>query len=114
MKQAIGKIVEGETDIMKTIGETFKDIIEIATTRGFMGGHELIICAPDLLVEFDVGCAAQAPALRVLVKNAADEEGIISDVRAQEKTLLGRRAGECDQHVGNVFVRAIIDLVRRL
>jgi len=50
--------------------------------------------------------------------------GVISNVRAQKKRLLGRGAGERDQHVGNIFVGAVvrpgesvlwrIDLVRAL
>ena len=79
-----------------------------------MRGDELIIGATDLLVKFDVGRAAQTAALGVLVKNAADEERIIADVRAQQERLLGCRAGERDQHVGNVLAAAIRPrLIRR-
>ena len=89
-----------------------------------MRSDKLIIAATDLLVKFDVGRTAQTAALRVLVKDATDEEGVISDVRAQEESLLGRGAGERDQHIGNIFVGAVvrpgesvfwrIDLVRAL
>src|SRR5881227_1816829 len=71
-----------------------------------MGSDELIIGATDLLIKFDVRRAPQTAPVRVLVKNAADEERIISDVGAQQECLLWRRAGERDEHIGDVFVRA--------
>ncbi len=89
-----------------------------------MRSDKLIIAATDLLVKFDVGRPAKTAALGVLVKDATDEEGVISNVRAQKKRLLGRGAGERDQRIGNIFVGAVvrpgesvlwrIDLVRAL
>jgi hypothetical protein len=57
--------------------------------------------------------AAQASAMRVFVEDAAQKEGIISDVRAQEKTLLVRRMRQRDEHVGNILPAAISGDVRR-
>ena len=68
-----------------------------------MGSDELKIGPADLLVKFEIGRAASAAALRVLVKNAADEERIISDVRAKQECLFRRGTGQRDQHVGNVL-----------
>jgi len=45
------------------------------------------------------------------VENSADEERIISDVRAKQEGLFGRNALERDEHIANVLVRATIDLV---
>ena len=74
----------------------------------------MIISAADLLVEIDVGCAAQTAALRVLMKDPADKERIIAGVRAEQERLLRSRAGERDEHVGNIFAPVTVDLVRRL
>src|SRR5712691_1298985 len=50
--------------------------------------------------------------MRVLVKNAAEEEGIISDMRSKQERLLWGGAGERDEHVGDVFATVIFDVVR--
>ena len=42
-------------------------------------------------------------AARVLVKNSADEERVITNVRPKQERLLGRCAGQRNQHVGNVL-----------
>ena len=68
-----------------------------------MRGNKLIIGPPDLLIEVEVGSAAQAAPLRVLVKNAGEKERIVADVRAEQKRLFRGRAGQRDQHVGNVL-----------
>ena len=113
MKQTIGKIIEREADIMKTTRESGEDIIEFATPRRFMRRNQLIVGSANLFVELKVRCAAQTASLCVLVKNTADEERIVADVSAEQKCLLGRRALESNQHVRNVFVCVIVDLVRR-
>ncbi len=114
MKQAIGKFVERETNVVKTIGQPGKNIGELAASRGFVRRDELIITATDLFVKLDVGRAAKTAALRVLVKDTTNEERVISHVRAEQECLFGRGAGERDKHIGNVFMRAAVDLVRAL
>ena len=42
------------------------------------------------------------------MKNAADEERVITDVCAQQKGLLGSRAGQRDEHVRNILLHARI------
>ena len=74
---------------METSGETFVNIAEIAPARGGVGSDELIIRAADLLVEREVGRAAQAAALRVLVKNAAEEKRVIADVARSRNACSG-------------------------
>ena len=96
-----------ETHVAKAVGQFLINIVQFAAARGGVGGDELIIGPPDLLVELQVGRAAQAAALRVLVKNSADEERIIADVRAQKKSLFRGHARQRDQHVGNVLLRPI-------
>src|SRR5262249_16212458 len=105
---------ESNAHVVKPIGKHQEDVIQLAAPRGFMRSDQLIIGAPNLFVELNVGRAAQASPLRVLVKNAADKERIISDVSAKQKRLLGRGASESNQDVGNVFVGAIVDLGRTL
>jgi len=48
------------------------------------------------------------------VKNAADEKRVITDVRAQQKRLLGSRAGQRDEHVRDILLSVAVDLVRHL
>ena len=79
-----------------------------------MAGDQLIIRPADLLVKINVRPTAQTAALRVFVENATDEKRIIADVRTKEKSLLGRGAGERDEHVGYVCMAGIADLVRGL
>jgi len=106
MKQAIGKFVEREADVMEATGQSGKDIGELAAARGFMRSDELIIGATNLFVKLDIRRAAQTTPVRVFVKNAADKERIISDMGAEQESLLRRGAGERDEHIGNVFMRA--------
>ena len=70
-----------------------------------MRGDKLIICPTDLLVKFDVRSAAQAATLsgNCRMKNAADEKGVIPDVRPEQERLLGSCAVQRDQNVGNVL-----------
>ena len=79
-----------------------------------MASDQLIIGPADLLVKINVRSAAQTAALRIFVENAANEKRIIADVRAKQKSLLWCGAGERNQHVGNVCVTVIVDLVRGL
>src|SRR6266446_1381484 len=79
-----------------------------------MRSHELIICPPDLLVKSEVWSTAKAAALRVLVEDTGEKERIITDMCAQQKGLFRRRAGECDQHIGNILAPLIFGRVWRL
>ena len=99
MEQSIGKIIERETDVVETSGETGKDVAEFATSGRFVRSNQLIIRPTDLFVESNVGRAAQAAPVRVLVKNAADEERIISDMRAQQERLFWRHTRQRNEHV---------------
>src|SRR5438067_10749325 len=105
MEEAIGKLIEREPNIVKAVCQFLEDVVEFATTGGFMRSNKLVVGPPDLFVEFDVGGAAQAAALCALVKNATDEERIISGVRAQQKCLFRRGALQRNQHVRNIFMR---------
>ena len=114
MKQTVGKFVERETNVVKAIGQPGENIGQLAPPGSFVRSDELIIAAADLFVKSNVGRTAQAPALGVFVKNATDEERIISHVGTKQECLLGCGAGQRDQHIGNVFVRAMVDLARAL
>src|SRR6266566_7813067 len=48
------------------------------------------------------------------MKNAADEKRVIANVCAQQKRLLGGRAGQGDEHIRNILLSAVIDLVGHL
>src|SRR6266487_4411953 len=48
------------------------------------------------------------------MKNAGDEKRVIANVRTKQKRLLGSRAGQRDEHIRNILLSAMIDLVRHL
>ena len=98
---------------METSGEPFVNVAEIAPARGGVGSDELIIRAADLLVEREVRRAAEAAVLRVLVKNPTEEKRVVADVGPEQERLLGRRAGQRDQHIGNILALAFRGHVRR-
>src|SRR5438874_8745370 len=79
-----------------------------------MRRYKLIVPPANLLIELDIRSAAQAAALCVLVKNAGDEERVITDVCAKQKCLLGSRASQRYEHIGNILLSPMIDLVRHL
>ena len=103
IEQLVGEPIEREPHFAKTIRQLFIDIVQFAAARGRVRSDELIIGPPDLLVKFQVGRAAPAAMLGVLVKNSAEKKRIIADVRAEQKSLFRRRAGQRDQHIGNVL-----------
>jgi len=76
----------------------------------------LKVRATDLLVKFNVGSAPQTAALSRDrgVKNSADEQRIIADVRPKQERLLGSGARERDQDIGDVLLREMMGLVRNL
>ncbi len=78
-----------------------------------MRSDKLEIGPPDFFVELEVGRAAPAAMLGVLMKNSAHEKRVIPDVRPQKKTLFGRGAGQSDQHVGKILAAGILLGVRR-
>src|SRR5690349_11384214 len=79
-----------------------------------MRGNKLIIRPADLLVKFDVRPATQAAALSVLVKNSADEQRVIANMRAKQKRLLRSGAIQRDQDIGNVLFGQMMCLVGNL
>jgi hypothetical protein len=68
-------------------------------------GHKLIVRTTNLLVKLDVRAAAQAASLSrdCGMKNSADEEGVIPDMRPKQKRLFGSRAVQGNQDIGNVL-----------
>jgi hypothetical protein len=114
VEQLIGEPIECEPHFPEAVGELAINIAQLATARGGVRSHELIICSPDLLVKGEIGRAAQAPTLRVLVKDAGEKKRIITDMRAEQECLFRGRAGERDQHIGNVLAPALLAHVRRL
>src|SRR5439155_12403547 len=111
IEQPIGKLIQRQSDITKSIGQALEDIIQFAPARDSVRRNELVARSADLLVEFDVRPAPQTAPLGVLVKNAADEKRVIANVRPKQKRLLRTRPGQRDEHVGNIFVHALIDFI---
>ena len=86
---------------MKTIGQSFEYIVQLAPACRLVGCDQLIIRAADVLVKFDVRRAPQTAALSVLMKDAADKQRIIAGMRAKQKRLLGSGSFQCDEQIGN-------------
>ena len=51
-----------------------------------MRGNQLVVRPADLLVKFDVRSATQTASLGVLVKNSADEQRVITNMRPKQET----------------------------
>ena len=113
IEQRIRKPVQREPHFVKTSGQAFVNIAEIAAARGGVGSDELIIRPADLLVKRQVRRAAKTAALRVLVENAAEEKRVIANMRPEQERLLGRRPGQRDQHIGNILALRFPRHVRR-
>src|SRR5438477_1459998 len=112
VKKRIGEPIEREPYLVETVGQLLIDAAQLAPARRRVRRHELIIRPPDLLVEGEIGRAAETAALRVLVEDAGDKERIIPNVRPEQKRLFRRRAGQRDQHIGNILAPALVAKVR--
>ena len=55
LSSSIGELVEREAHVAKTIGQSFKDIVQLAPTRRRVRRDKLKIGAADLLVKFESG-----------------------------------------------------------
>src|SRR4029077_10089705 len=79
-----------------------------------MRGNKLIVRPADLLVKFDVR-SANAPLSRDCgMKNSADEQRVIANMRAKQKRLLRSGAVQRDQDIGNVLFGQMMCLVANL
>src|ERR1700747_609093 len=77
-----------------------------------MRGNKLIVRPANLLVELDVRSSSKtALSGNGRMKNAADEQRVITNVRPKQKRLLGIWPGKRDEHVGNVLFREMVGLV---
>jgi len=110
----IGQLIQGEPDFTEPIRQSFENVIEFAPASDGVRGHKLIVGPANLLVEFDMRPAAKTASLGVFVKNAADEERVITNVCAKQKSLLGSGAGQRDQDIRNILLSAIANLVGNL
>src|SRR6266576_5557944 len=79
-----------------------------------MRGNKLIVRSADLLVKLDVRSAAQTAPLSVLVKNSADKQRVIANVRPKQKRLLRSGAIQRDQDIGNVLFGEMMCLLGNL
>ena len=105
IQQPIGKLIQRESDVAKSIRQSFEHVIQFAAPRHRMGRNKLIVRPTDLLVKLNVRSATQTASLaRVLVKNSADEKRVITNVRAKQERLLRSGAIQRDQDIGNVLL----------
>ena len=88
IQQLIGKLIQREPDLAKSIRQSFENIIQFAAASHHMRRNKLIVRPADLLIKLDVRSATQTAPLRVLVKNSADEKRVIANVRPKQKRLL--------------------------
>src|SRR6266487_4736171 len=79
-----------------------------------MRRNKLIVRPADLLVKLDVRSATQAAPLGVLVKDSADEQRVIANVRPKQKRLLWSGAIQRDQDIGNVLFGQMMCLLGNL
>src|SRR5262249_39891513 len=114
VEQPIGKLVQCEPDIAKSICQSFENILEFAATRDGVRGNKLEIRAANLLVKLDIWSAPQTSVLSrdCGMKNPANEQRIIADVRPEQERLLGSGAVQRDQNVGDILFGQMMSLVR--
>src|SRR5262249_3682188 len=116
VQQLIGKLIQREPDLAKSIRQSFEHIIQFAAASHHVRGNKLIVCPADLLVKLDVRSATQtAPLSRDCgMKNSADEQRVITNVRPKQERLLRGSAVQRDQDIGNVLFGQMICLVGNL
>ena len=74
IQQLIGKLIQREPNLAKSIRQSFEHVIQFAAASHHMRRNKLIVRTADLLIKLDVRSATQASPLRVLMKNSADEQ----------------------------------------
>src|SRR6476659_1564609 len=79
-----------------------------------MRGYKLIVRPAHLLVKLKVWSATQTAPLRVLVKNSADKQRVIANVRPKQERLLRSGAIQRDQDIGNVLFGQMMCLLGNL
>ncbi len=93
VEQLVRKTIEREAHVVEAIGQFLEDVVELAAARGRVRSDKLEIGPADFLVELQVGRAPPAAVLGVFVKDSANEKRVVTDMRPEEKTLLGAGAG---------------------
>ena len=79
-----------------------------------MRGYKLIVRPAYLLVKLEVWSATQTAPLGVFVKNSADEQRVIANVRPKQERLLWSGAIQRDQDIGNVLFGQMMCLLGNL
>src|SRR4029077_4564633 len=114
IQQLIGKLIQRESDLAKSIRQSFEHVIQFAAASHHMRRNKLIVRPANLLIKLDVRSATQTPSLRVLVKNSADKQRVIANVRPKQEGLLRSGAIQRDQDIGNVLLGEMMCLLRNL
>src|SRR5215468_9652574 len=104
IQELIGKLIQREPDLSKSIRQSFEHVIQFAAPSHHMRRNKLIVRTADLLVKLDVRSAAQTPPLGVLVKNSANEQRVITNMSPEQKCLLWSGAIQRDQNIGNILL----------
>src|SRR5262245_46962625 len=114
IQQLIGKLIQREPDLSKSIRQSFEHVIQFAATSHYMRRNKLIVRPADLLVKLDVRSTTQTAALGVLVKNAANEQRVITNMRPKQKRLFRSSVIQRDQDIGNVLFGQMMCLLGNL
>src|SRR5262249_21377572 len=88
VQQLVGKLIQRQPDLSKSIRQSFEHVIQFAAARHHMRGNKLIVRPADVLVKLDIRSPTPTAPLGVLVKNSTDEQRVITNVRAKQKRLL--------------------------
>src|SRR4030095_9375517 len=88
IRTLIENLIDRDPPLSKSIRQPFEHVVQFAAASHYMRGNKLIVRPADLLVKLDVRSATQTASLRVLVKNSADEQRVIANVRPKQKRLL--------------------------
>src|SRR5215468_9734059 len=81
IQQLIGKLIQREPDLSKSIRQSFEHVIQFAASSHRMRGNKLLVRPADLLIKLNIRSATLTSPLGVLVKNSADEKRVIANVR---------------------------------
>src|SRR5262252_7244116 len=114
IQQLIGKLIQREPDLSKSIRQSFEHVIQFAAASHHMRRNKLIVRTADLLVKLDVRSATQTPPLGVLVKNSANEQRVITNMSPEQKCLLWSGTIQRDQNIGNVLFGQMVCLLGNL
>lgn len=103
MHEVVRELIQREADDVKFGGELFEGGLQPGLFRGEVAGRAAVGGFAHRLVEIDAGSAAPfGVGVDAFGEDAAEEKGVVAEVRAQEKGLLRGCFGEDFEEVGDV------------